>query len=388
MPWIEYERDELYERVWAAPISQIAKEENISDRGLAKICKKLDVPRPPRGYWAKVTAGKKPKKKRLPKRKDGTPMVHRRWVDEVENKETSDAAEELLAKSEQLEDIVVPSELTDPHPLLAKSLKRLRAKKPRPLTKTARLDLHVTTPEARERAFRIMDALLKALDARGIEVEVTKPKPNEYKPVASETFTCVMGIKVAFGLDEESDSIKTMHQTEFREAMGMAPTARYQSEPNGQLALRIRTETYFRSGLRKTWADGKKQRVEDCLEGFIDGLIQTAEYIRKRNELREEERQQRLSRERAHAEAQRRREHQQMLRDDLDRRVATMQKAQAIRDLITSLQQRHDDLDEAHDEWIEWARGVADELEVEALDSSLPPVQPSAPRKDPLSRST
>jgi hypothetical protein len=280
MPWIEYEREELYERVWAAPISQIAKEENISDRGLAKICKKLDVPRPPRGYWAKAAAGKKPRKKRLPKTKSRTPMVHRRWVDEVHDKEMSGAAVELPCANESLEEVVVPDELTEPHPLLAKSLKKLRTKKPRPLTKTARLDVQVTTPEARERAFRIMDALLKALDARGIEVEVTKPKPEEHKSVASETRARVMGIGVAFGLDEQEDSIKTVHQTKWGKKLGIAPTAKYHREPNGKLALRIRTNVYFRSGRRRTWADGKTQRVEDCLEAFINGLIEIAEKIR------------------------------------------------------------------------------------------------------------
>lgn len=376
MPWIEYERKELYERVWSAPTSQVAEGENISGRGLAKICKKLDVPRPPRGYWAKVAAGKKPRKKRLPKRKPGTPLVHRRWVDEVHDVETSHVAEELIAANKSFDEIVVHDELGDPHPLLAKSLKKLRAKKPRSLTETARLDVQVTTPEARERAFRIMDALLKALDARGIEVEVTKPKPDQYKPVASETRARVMGIGVAFGLDEQEGSIKTMHQTKWGKKLGIAPTAKYHREPNGKLALCIRTNVYFRSGRRRTWADGKTQRVEDCLEAFINGLIEIAEKLLQRDELREQERQEQLVRQRARAEAQRRKEHQARLHEDLEHRVAAMQKAQAIRDLIGSLQRRHEDVDTMHSDWVEWAQGVADELEAEALERDLPATQP------------
>lgn len=374
MPWIEYEREELYERVWTTPMTQIAGEENISDRGLAKICKKLDVPRPPRGYWAKVAAGKKPQKTRLPKWKSGTPMVHKRWMDDVRDKERSDAADKLLAANESLDEIVVSDELVDPHPLLAKCLKKLRTKKPRPLTRTARLDVQVETPEARERAFCIMDVLLKALEAREIEVEVTKPNPNEHKSVASETLACVMGISVAFGLDEETDSVKTTQQTEIGEMLGMAPKARYHRIPNGQLALRIRTNTYFRSGLRKTWADGKKQRVEDCLQDFINGLIQTAEYICERNKLREQERLEKLAREHVFAEAQRRKEHQKMMREDLEQRVVAMQKAQAIRELIMTMQRRHD-VSETRSDWTDWARGVADKLEAEAFERDLPTTQ-------------
>jgi hypothetical protein len=43
--------------VWKTPITRLAKEYGLSDVGLAKICKKHDIPRPPRGYWAKKEGG-------------------------------------------------------------------------------------------------------------------------------------------------------------------------------------------------------------------------------------------------------------------------------------------------------------------------------------------
>ena len=46
-------RKELYKKVWEMPITQLSKEYGLSDVGLAKICKKHNVPRPPRGYWAR-----------------------------------------------------------------------------------------------------------------------------------------------------------------------------------------------------------------------------------------------------------------------------------------------------------------------------------------------
>jgi hypothetical protein len=52
-------RGELYEKVWSEPMVKIAKEFGISDRGLAKTCKRLEVPVPPRGYWAKLQADKR-----------------------------------------------------------------------------------------------------------------------------------------------------------------------------------------------------------------------------------------------------------------------------------------------------------------------------------------
>ena len=62
-------RGELYEKVWLAPMVNLAKEFGISDRGLAKTCARLDVPVPARGYWAKLQAGKRVSKAPFPERK-------------------------------------------------------------------------------------------------------------------------------------------------------------------------------------------------------------------------------------------------------------------------------------------------------------------------------
>jgi hypothetical protein len=61
-------RLELYKQVWETPVTQLAKTYGISDVGLAKICKKYRIPRPPRGYWAKKAAGQQMTKVPLPKR--------------------------------------------------------------------------------------------------------------------------------------------------------------------------------------------------------------------------------------------------------------------------------------------------------------------------------
>jgi hypothetical protein len=55
-------RRDLYELVWSTPVTKPAEQFGISDRGLAKICERYRVPSPPRGYWAKLEAGAKPKR--------------------------------------------------------------------------------------------------------------------------------------------------------------------------------------------------------------------------------------------------------------------------------------------------------------------------------------
>jgi hypothetical protein len=51
-----YDREDLYERVWTVPIRKLAKQYGVSDVALAKSCRKLSIPLPGRGYWAKKVA--------------------------------------------------------------------------------------------------------------------------------------------------------------------------------------------------------------------------------------------------------------------------------------------------------------------------------------------
>lgn len=52
-----FSRQELYHLLWSTPILQLAERFGISDRGLAKTCKRFHIAVPGRGYWAKIEAG-------------------------------------------------------------------------------------------------------------------------------------------------------------------------------------------------------------------------------------------------------------------------------------------------------------------------------------------
>lgn len=43
-------REELHQMVWQQPMSRLAEEFGISGNGLSKVCDRLNVPYPPRGY--------------------------------------------------------------------------------------------------------------------------------------------------------------------------------------------------------------------------------------------------------------------------------------------------------------------------------------------------
>ena len=52
-----WNREELYEKVWNQPATRVAKEFGVSDVAIAKVCRKLIIPLPRQGYWAKKAYG-------------------------------------------------------------------------------------------------------------------------------------------------------------------------------------------------------------------------------------------------------------------------------------------------------------------------------------------
>lgn len=64
-------REELYIQIWTEPVSKVAARYSVSGSFLARICSYLNVPRPERGHWAKLEAGKKIKQPPLPATRPG-----------------------------------------------------------------------------------------------------------------------------------------------------------------------------------------------------------------------------------------------------------------------------------------------------------------------------
>ena len=71
MPTKTITREELYNRVWTETVDRLSKELGISNVGLGKLCRRHDIPVPPRGYWAKKEHGHKARQ---------TPYLHYEMV--------------------------------------------------------------------------------------------------------------------------------------------------------------------------------------------------------------------------------------------------------------------------------------------------------------------
>lgn len=395
-------REDLYQQVWSLPVGTLAKTYGISGVGLAKICAKLNVPVPGRGYWARRAAGGDPPRLPLPPLESGHPEVHvldhRRPTD---SRRTGPVAPTQDQTGRKITPVVVTPTLESPHALVKLSvpiLKRLSgnrnavAQRPRERC----LDVAVA-PASLDRALRIMDALLKALEANGYKPEILVEEPSRegrsHPPKEPATCVTIDGERVEFGIEERfrQDAAFAARQA-VREPGTVRITyprsARHGMEPTGELSLRIRNATH--EGRQQAWRDTRTHRVEGCIASFIEGLITMAASKREeridrerheaeqRAEARRQETEQRAKARRQEAEERRRHEESARIRD-LHERTRTWASAKKIREFVAAVEARatkRQRADPALREWLLWARSHADQLAEEALR-----IDPKIPRR-------
>jgi hypothetical protein len=77
---------EIYNYVWTTPLSKLAIDWNVNPTQLARLCDKHSIPRPPNGYWIKISLGQSLPKPEIPNTVklddtiDFTPLLKNRAV--------------------------------------------------------------------------------------------------------------------------------------------------------------------------------------------------------------------------------------------------------------------------------------------------------------------
>lgn len=364
-------REELYKMVWSEPVSKLARGYGLSDRGLGKICMRLEIPVPGRGYWQMMKKGlKMPVPPLRPTKKlnaTGT-YIHRTSKPPREGKEDNETCDLITAEKMPENKITVPPSLDSPHSLIAMTRRSLIVAKvdarglKQPRARGC-LDIHVGQDNI-DRAMLIMDTLVKALKNRGFDICVAKESPFS-------TFASVMDEVIKFTLIEDLDRTEkklTAAQIKEKEKHPwMYSRQDYDYSPNGVLSLKIRNDDSLNT--RKTWSDGRKQRLEDCLNSFVGGLIKAAmaiKHLRAERERREREWQEQR-RQREEAERIRREEDEKL--KNLDREVESWQRSQKIRSYIEAVKkwgiQKYGEIkpESKLQQWLTWATKQADRLD-------------------------
>jgi len=93
------DRETLYKLVWSEPMLKVAARYDVSSSYLARICTRMNVPRPERGYWAKLAVGRAPKQPPLPEPEPGDELAWAREGEEAPVKRLTLAHQQENAKT-------------------------------------------------------------------------------------------------------------------------------------------------------------------------------------------------------------------------------------------------------------------------------------------------
>ncbi|TWU08883.1 hypothetical protein CA54_41220 [Symmachiella macrocystis] len=323
-------------------MTKVAPTLGLSDVGLAKVCRKYDIPRPPVGYWAKLAHGKEVERVELPE-------LNAEDLSEIISfRENFDKDDPVPTRQKIV--VEVSEKLTKPHPHVRSSRSRLKAAQTDSngiiqVPKSDCLSIGVSK-KCLPRALRIFDAVIKAWENEGGEVQVDP--------------TCF-----SLGKDGASVSLTETVRRYEKNPNKQRYWKDWSYEATGKLSLEIHG---YGDGLRKTWNDGKIQVLENVLGSFISTLhlwMESEKSTRLDDECR--------ARQEVKAESRRKivkekKEYEESRRTDLMSSVESWEKSQRIRSYLDALEKTLDKKEvvpsnpEAFPMWLEWAHWYADDI--------------------------
>ncbi len=269
-----YDRDTLYQEVWTDPVTMVAKRYGVSDVAIHKACKRLQVPVPPRGYWAKLRAGQDVTREPLPPFEGPAPKQRiveappkRRLgtgVTPPANEHPDDERDRIVAVCDT---VIVAEQLTDPHPLIAQDQAAREA--------WARWEQESKKPSAKRDASSSLSAPYH-LNKQRLDIAVADGDvPRAYR-LLNTIFHAVGRMGGTVRLDPQRQHIKVI-------LLGEPMRIRLKSQAEG---FTLVIDEYHAP--RKHWRDTTRKRLEDDLGAFLRGLYACAVHLKT---MREEQRQ-------------------------------------------------------------------------------------------------
>jgi hypothetical protein len=388
-------RSELYEKVWSAPMTKLAKQLGISDAGLAKVCRRHDVPAPPRGYWAKLAAGHTPPRTPMPNPKldaevhfktlDPNQLARKRAVESrhMELLPTSNALAEQPAR------IVFAADLEGAHPLV-RATRRYCDRLPRLIEQAERnrgKSWAAPKPEDRpppeqhgryhlihegcldiNASLTSMDwillfhaTLFRCLSDGGMKIVRLESTEARYARRRSESVVEMRMGDETFSLkfSEGYRRIRLSPSEVAKKRKEWSWASEYETKPSGNFTFSIQGTEYQAS---KAW-----QGTQEKLQGLLDEIVRTALLLpsaqtqlkneRKASEAEHQRAADVRAREQRRSEAKAEQLKQAFLMMEADARV------QQLKSFLDRLEQRADDFQSPYDERLRiWLKVVRNEL--------------------------
>jgi hypothetical protein len=263
-----WNREKLYEEVWSEPVTKVAQRYGVSDVAIAKACRKLSVPVPGRGYWAKKASGYSVARRPLP-RLERVPVVVR--LDPHPPKPSFPSEPADIDQIGQIEDLLSSGAL-DPHPgagvrhrlvtqtrnVLSHGFKDSRKILHGRLGEKY-LDLRVSKSTLK-RALEIAGMLITVLESQGIAIAIAQRYERR-----ESTFATIFSQEVQFAILEKVREISR----DPRQLGNSAPE--YMN--TGELSIQVLSTSNF---FKRSWRDKEGRPVETLIPQCIASMMKIA----------------------------------------------------------------------------------------------------------------
>lgn len=319
-------REELYELVWSKPITKLAADLGMSDVGLSKLCRRHDVPTPPRGHWARREAGYTDPKVPLPKH---TNSVAERIAISATLAILPEGAQAQLARAKEERkgrstiEVRASVPTADLHAAIRKTADKLRAGK---VNKDGVVEATgagmcgvVARPADVERVVAILAALVPELEKKEIAFTPEGKSMRASRGPDAAVFRLIeilhqeVHVPTADELAAEDKRQKRLARERGWSTFGLSNPRAYPDFDwvrKGQFTLSIDSNG---TGARRNWSDGKNQSLEKLLPNIVAGFdiflirgkAQREEQEERSRQWNEMQRRQGLARQRTEREKER-----------------------------------------------------------------------------------
>lgn len=351
-------REQLYALVWETPMSRLSDHFGLSGNGLAKICRRLEVPYPPRGWWAKKAAGHKVRQAPLPKPQPGTPNAAQIFRRE---RSPDTSATDLASLRETVGAIAVPERLSRPHPVIA----AWRAERQRQRQEAARerdpwMRRAWSVPdftETEKKGHRALHALLKALEKAGATVADADKKGRVFVTVAGERIELEVREKLKQVKRPLNDDEKRWYSDQKRLVTELVGTGR----------LHVVIHTWTGAGFRRDWLESDSNPIGTLLPDVAATLLAMGPHLAEARRIREEEARLAEDRRRKADEERRNRQRDANRWRRFGEFARASEEVRQARALIAELRAQGSTGEEIGErsiaDWLEWAEARANDID-------------------------
>ncbi len=278
MKEVNLTRQELYELVWSESMLSLAKKYAISDVGLRKKCRSLEIPLPNNGYWAKVKYGKKVVERRPIGDFKGEQTATLRLRGNSDEIEMYHSAMKKIIESDKGVNLIVPEKLTNPDEMIVSAKEYFNRKdilkENKLYVRSSENEIRITVrPITLERAYRFLDTLIKAIRVRGFDIKTNYQgsffvyKQEEYRFYCHENLEEITGPLVLKKNEIQYTSQLCLYVQYGRNARewkdGKKPLEEQISSIIATLELKGRKSTEERIAREKHWANEKAKELKE-----------------------------------------------------------------------------------------------------------------------------